>query len=245
MTALSLATNDPADRLHVAIIMDGNGRWAKQRGLPRTAGHRQGAEAVRRAVQAAVKLEIGTLTLFGFSAENWKRPLGEVTDLMGLLRFYLRSELEELHEQQVRLAVIGERDRLPDDVRRQIAEAEERTAGNSRLLMQVALSYGARQEMTRAARALAQAVAEGRLSVAEIDEQTFATQLFTASVPDPDIILRTSGEQRLSNFLLWQSAYSELIFIDKYWPDFGEADLAAAVAELQSRDRRFGALAKA
>ncbi|GAB5469003.1 MAG: isoprenyl transferase [Rhodospirillales bacterium] len=231
--------------LHVAIIMDGNGRWAKRRGLPRTAGHRQGAEAVRRTVEAAVELEIGTLTLFGFSAENWKRPVGEVTDLMGLLRLYLKSELDELHRQGVRLSVIGERDRLPRDVAKLIAEAEERTSSNERLALQIALSYGGRQEIVRATQTLAAAVAEGRVRADEIDETLFTAHLFTASVPDPDIVLRTSGEQRLSNFLLWQSAYSELIFIDKLWPDFDRDDLVAAVAELNARDRRFGAVASA
>ena len=237
----------PADPtgLHVAIIMDGNGRWAMRRGLPRTTGHRQGAEAVRRTVEGAVELGISTLTLFGFSAENWKRPAGEVTDLMGLLRLYLKSEIEQLHRQQVRLTVIGERSRLPGDVTRLIADAEARTRHNARLLLQIALSYGGRQEILSAARALAQAVAEGRLAAADIDEAVFEQQLFTARVRDPDIILRTSGEQRLSNFLLWQCAYSELMFIDKLWPDFDRDDLAAAVAELRVRNRRFGAVATA
>ena len=245
MSALSIAKSVESSDLHVAIIMDGNGRWAKQRGLPRTAGHRQGAEAARRAVEAAVELGIETLTLFGFSSENWKRPVGEVSDLMGLLRFYLKNEMEELHKQQVRLVVIGERDRLPPDVTKLISEAETRTRHNGRLFLQIALSYGGRQEILEATRALARAVAEGRLSAEAIDEEAFVQHLFTARVRDPDIVLRTSGEQRLSNFLLWQSAYSELMFIDKLWPDFDRDDLAAALAELHLRDRRYGAVATA
>lgn len=245
MSALSIASNGEDPGLHVAIIMDGNGRWAERYGLPRTAGHRKGAEAVRRSVEAAVELGLDTLTLFGFSSENWKRPLGEISDLMALLRFYLKSEIDELHRQKVRLSVIGERERLPDDVTALIAAAERRTSGNGRLLLQVALSYGARQEIVSAARALAQRVVRGELRPEDIDEDAVSTHLFTAAVRDPDLILRTSGEQRLSNFLLWQSAYSELVFIDKLWPDFGRDDLAAAVAELQSRERRFGALATA
>jgi len=245
VSALKIVEPAESPALHVAVIMDGNGRWARRRGLPRSAGHRKGAEAVRRTVEAAVQLGIGTLTLFGFSAENWKRPVGEVSDLMGLLRFYLKNELQELDEQNVRLAVIGERERLPGDVIRLICAAEAQTSRNDRLLLQIALSYGGRQEILSAARALARDVAAGRLRVEEINEEAFSRQLFTASVRDPDIVVRTSGEQRLSNFLLWQSAYSELMFIDKLWPDFDREDLAAAVAELQVRDRRFGAVATA
>ncbi len=248
MSARSLARQEPEGPyggLHIAIIMDGNGRWAKRRGLPRTAGHRKGAEAVRRAVEGAVELGIATLTLFGFSAENWKRPVGEVTDLMSLLRIYLESEIDELDKQGVRLSVIGERRRLPTDVTRLIEQGEERTKGNRRLLLQVALSYGGRQEILEATRALAREVLEGSMTVEEIDEEAFSRHLFTASVNDPDIVLRTSGEKRLSNFLLWQSAYSEFIFIDKLWPDFTRDDLAEALAELQVRERRYGALATA
>ncbi len=245
MSALKVAPQDAQTGLHVAIIMDGNGRWAKRRGLPRTAGHRKGAEAVRRAVEAAVSLRISSLTLFGFSSENWKRPVGEVSDLMALLRFYLESEIAELDRQQVRLSVIGERQRLPGDVIDLISRAEQKTKNNERLLLQVAISYGGRQEILEATRTLAREVAAGRMTAEEIDEEAFVRHLFTASVRDPDIVLRTSGEQRLSNFLLWQSAYSEFIFIDKLWPDFTYDDLAAAVAELQVRERRFGALATA
>jgi undecaprenyl diphosphate synthase len=228
---------------HVAIIMDGNGRWATRRGLPRTAGHRQGAEAARQVVEAAIDLGIANLTLFSFSSENWKRPRLEVMDLMGLLRRYLQSEIAELHKNGVRLTIIGERARLPDDIQRLVAEGERQTAGNRRLRLIMALSYGARQELVLAARRLAEAVAAGRLAPGEIDEARFAGELFCAEVPDPDLVIRTSGEQRLSNFMLWQAAYSELLFVDKLWPDFGKEDLAAAVAEYVQRDRRYGATA--
>ncbi len=226
---------------HVAIIMDGNGRWAKARGLPRTAGHRQGAEAVRRTVRASVELGISYLTLFGFSSENWKRPLGEVEDLMGLLRRYLRSEIAELHGEGVRVRMIGDRSRLAGDIVRQIEEAERRTADNRRLTLTVALSYGARQEITSAARELAEAVAAGRLLPQEIDEKRFAAALYTHGLPDPDLIIRTSGEKRISNFLLWQIAYSEFVFLDRLWPDFGKGDLLTAISEFQRRERRYGA----
>jgi len=239
MTTLSAR---PVPR-HVAIIMDGNGRWATRRGLPRTAGHKQGAEAARRAVEAAIDLGIANLTLFSFSSENWKRPRTEVLDLMGLLRRYLQSEIAELHKNGVRLTIIGERARLPDDIQRLVAEGERQTAGNRRLRLIMALSYGARQELVSAARRLAEEVAAGRLKPEQIDEARFAGQLFCADVPDPDLVIRTSGEQRLSNFLLWQAAYSELLFVDKLWPDFGKEDLAAAVAEYVQRDRRYGATA--
>jgi undecaprenyl diphosphate synthase len=226
---------------HVAIIMDGNGRWARARGLPRTAGHRKGAEAVRRAVSCADELGIGYLTLYGFSSENWKRPATEVQDLMGLLRRYLQSDLTKLHKNGVRLRVIGERYRLPPDIVRMIEDAEGMTAGNHGLNLTVALSYGGRQEILGAARRLAEAAAEGRLDPGDIDEAAFSAQLATADMPDPDLVIRTSGEQRISNFLLWQSAYSELIFIDKLWPDFSKEDFALAISEFQQRDRRYGA----
>jgi undecaprenyl diphosphate synthase len=226
---------------HVAIIMDGNGRWAAQRGLPRTAGHRQGAEAARRTVEGAIELGIPYMTLFSFSSENWKRPADEVRDLMGLLRRYLQSEIAELHKNGVRLLVIGDHEPLPDDIRRLIAEAESRTRENTRLNLTMALSYGGRQEIVAAARALARQVAEGRLDPEAIDEASFAGRLFTAGIPDPDLVIRTSGEQRISNFLLWQSAYSELVFVDTLWPDFSGDDLALAIKEYQRRDRRYGA----
>ncbi len=230
--------------VHVAIIMDGNGRWARARGLARTRGHRAGAEAVKRSVTGAIELGIPYLTLFGFSSENWRRPAAEVEDLMGLLRRYLQSEIAELHKNGIRLRVIGERDRLPTDVVTQISEAESLTAAGDRLNLTIAISYGGRQEIVNAAWRLAEAVAAGRLDAADIDEAMFASELFTAGLPDPDLLIRTSGEQRISNFLLWQSAYSELMFIDKLWPDFDKEDLADAVREFQQRDRRYGATAE-
>ncbi len=229
---------------HVAVIMDGNGRWANARGMPRTLGHRQGAEAVRRCITGAMELGIPFLTLFGFSSENWRRPVSEVTDLMGLLRRFLQSELAEIHKNGIRLRVIGDRTRLPDDIARLIEDAEGRTRDNQRLNLTVALSYGGRQEIAEAARRLALAVRDGDLQPEEIDEDLFAQGLLTAGIPDPDLLIRTSGEQRLSNFLLWQAAYSELIFVDKLWPDFDKSDLLAAVEEYRRRDRRYGAAAE-
>ncbi len=227
--------------LHVAIIMDGNGRWAKARGLPRTIGHQRGAEAVRRTVMGAVELDISHLTLFGFSSENWKRPASEIDDLMALLRFYLRSEIAELDRNGVRIRVIGDRDRLADDIVALIDEAETRTRNNVRLNLAVALSYGGRAEIARAARRLAQAVEAGELAVDEINEAVFARRLLTVDMPDPDLVIRTSGEKRISNFLLWQSAYAELVFMDRLWPDFTKDDLEDAIREFHRRDRRYGA----
>jgi len=226
---------------HVAIIMDGNGRWAKARGLPRTAGHRKGAEAVRRTVEAAIELGISYLTLFGFSSENWKRPATEIEDLMGLLRRYLQAELKRLHKESIRLRVIGDRTRLPPDVVRQITDAETLTQGGHRLNFTIAISYSGRQDILAAARALARAAAAGQVDPDAIDEARFSAALSTNGIPDPDLLIRTSGEQRISNFLLWQSAYSELVFFNKLWPDFDKQDLADAVREFQTRDRRYGA----
>lgn len=226
---------------HVAIIMDGNGRWAKARGLPRTAGHKKGVDAVRRTVEAARELGIGTLTIFSFSSENWRRPEEEISDLMGLLRFYLRSEVAELHRAGIRLRVIGDRKRLSDDINRLIANAEEMTRDNRVMTLVVALSYGSRLEIVHAARRLAEEVAAGRLSPDAIDENTLSARLYTADIPDPDLIIRTSGEKRISNFLLWQAAYAELVFVDTLWPDFTKRDLEAAIEEFHRRERRFGA----
>jgi undecaprenyl diphosphate synthase len=226
---------------HVAIIMDGNGRWAEARGLPRPAGHRRGAEALRDAVSAAIELGISYLTVYAFSSENWTRPAGEVDGLMRLLRRYLRSEIAELHKNGVRMRFIGERGRLPADVVDLIEEAEVRTADNERLVLVVALSYGGRQELVAAVRRLAEAVQVGHLTPNELDERRVAAELGTVGIPDPDLIIRTGGEQRISNFLLWQSAYSELLFIDKLWPDFSKEDLAKAIHEYQKRHRRYGA----
>lgn len=226
--------------VHVAIIMDGNGRWAKARGLPRTAGHKRGAESVRRVVKAAQKLGISYLTLYAFSSENWKRPAGEVSDLMGLLRIYLRNEVKELHKNGVRLRIIGDRSRLGDDINLLIDQSETQTAGNTVMTLVLALSYGGRQELVLAARALARDVADGRLSAEDIDEDALGARLFTTDIPDPDVIIRTSGEKRISNFLLWQCAYAELVFVDTLWPDFDQADLEAALADFHGRERRYG-----
>jgi undecaprenyl diphosphate synthase len=232
---------DAPPPVHVAIIMDGNGRWANARGLPRTIGHQRGADAVRRTVVGAAELGIAYLTLYGFSSENWKRPAAEIDDLMALLRFYLRSEIAELHRNGVRVRVIGDRERLASDIVALIGEAEQRTSGNARLNLTVALSYGGRSEIALAARRLAEAARAGRLEPADIDEAAFASHLLTVGIPDPDLVIRTSGEKRISNFLLWQSAYAELVFLDRLWPDFTKDDLADAIREYHRRDRRYGA----
>jgi undecaprenyl diphosphate synthase len=226
---------------HIAIIMDGNGRWAQARGLPRIAGHRHGAEAARRAVTAAAELGVPYLTLFGFSSENWRRPSGEIQDLMGLLRHYLRGEIAELHRNGVRLRVIGELGRLDPDILEMIERAEAMTRDNARITVTIALSYGGRAEIVAAVRAIAQRVQSGSLAAAAIDEDCFARYLFTADLPDPDLLIRTSGEQRISNFLLWQSAYSEFVFTKTLWPDFSKHDLEEAIDEFCGRDRRYGA----
>ena len=206
------ASPDRAVPVHVGVIMDGNGRWASARGLPRAEGHRRGAESARQVIKEAARLGVGYLTLFGFSSENWKRPSGEVTDLMGLLRLYLRKELADLHKQGVRFRVIGERSRLPSDVQDLVATAEARTKDNTGLTLVVALSYGGRAEIVNAARALAEKARAGAIDPADIDETVFAGHLETADIPDPDLLIRTSGEQRISNFLLWQCAYTEFVF---------------------------------
>jgi len=226
---------------HVAIIMDGNGRWAKSRGLPRVEGHRRGVEAARKVVQAAPDLGIGYLTLFGFSSENWQRPQDEVRDLMGLLRLYLRNEVTNLHKNGARLRIIGDRSRLSDDIRTLIENAEALTQANTRLQLIIALSYGARAEIVAAARRLAEAAKDGRLDPAQIDEAVFDRELLTADIPDPDLLIRTSGELRLSNFLLWQCAYTELVFTERLWPDFDRSDLEQAIEEFHRRERRYGA----
>jgi len=227
--------------VHVAVIMDGNGRWAASRHLPKIAGHREGARAVRRTIEAAMESGVAWLTIYAFSSENWRRPRGEVLDLTGLLRQYLKSELAELKENGVRLRIIGDRTRFDPDIQTELARAEVETAANARLNLTVALSYGARSEIAAAARTLAEAVRDGRLDAAGIDEASVAGALATAGIPDPDLIIRTSGEQRLSNFLLWQAAYAELVFLDVLWPDFSAEHFAAALAEYARRERRFGA----
>ena len=230
----------PPSPEHVAIIMDGNGRWAAARGLPRLAGHRAGVQAVRRTIEAAVAAGVGWLTLYAFSSENWRRPAAEVLDLTGLLRHFLKSEIAELHAKGVRLRFIGDRVRFERDIQMDLAQTERDTAGNTRLNLVIALSYGARAEIAAAARAAAEAVRDG-LDPASLDESGFARFLSTSGIPDPDLIIRTSGEQRLSNFLLWQSAYAELVFLDTLWPDFGVSQFTAALAEFARRERRFGA----
>jgi undecaprenyl diphosphate synthase len=222
---------------HVAIIMDGNGRWAAARGLPRVVGHREGVKAVRRTVEAALAQGVKFLTLFAFSSENWRRPQAEITDLTGLLRQYLRSELNELHEKGVRLRVIGERDRFGPNLSSELAEAEARTLANEKLTLVMALSYGGRADIVEAAK---RAIAAG-LNPDELNEQSFAALLATDGIPDPDLLIRTSGEERISNFLLWQTAYAELYFTDILWPDFGPESFAQAVQEFARRERRFGA----
>ena len=231
----------PPPPAHVAIIMDGNGRWAKARGLPRIAGHRRGAEAVRRTVKAAAGFGIAYLTLFGFSSENWKRPVDEVDDLMGLLRHYIRAEIAELHANGVRVRVIGDRTRLAADIVSLIDNAETLTARNGGLTLTIALSYGSRAEIAAAARAIAAAVRAGKLEPDAVDEALFERHLLTAGIPDPDLVIRTSGEQRMSNFLLWQTAYAELVFTPTLWPDFGAAELETALREYHGRERRYGA----
>ena len=227
---------------HVAIIMDGNGRWAAQRGLPRVEGHRRGVEALRRTVRAAGDLGIDYLTIFSFSSENWSRPPAEVGELMSLLRRFVRNDLAELHKSNVRVRIIGERDGLEPDIARLLHEAEELTRANTGLMLVVAFNYGARQEIARAARRLARAARDGRLDPEAVTAEQLASFLDAPDLPDPDLIIRTSGEQRLSNFLLWQAAYSELVFLPIHWPDFDRAVLEQALAEYSRRERRFGGL---
>jgi undecaprenyl diphosphate synthase len=241
--ARPVGADRPSPPVHVAIIMDGNGRWAKARMLPRTEGHRQGIEAARRTIQAAADLGIGYITLYGFSSENWKRPTAEVNYLMGLLRYYLRNETAQLHQDGVRVRIIGDREKLDPDLVALIDKVEGDTGGNTRLQLIVALSYGSRSEIAAAARRIAEQVRAGVLAPEAISEDVFADHLATAGIPDPDLVVRTSGEQRLSNFLLWQSAYAELVFTDVLWPDFTKADLEEAVREFHRRERRYGAAA--
>jgi undecaprenyl diphosphate synthase len=227
---------------HVAIIMDGNGRWAAARGLPRSEGHRRGVEALRRTVRAAGELGIRFLTIFSFSSENWLRPPAEVRELMGLLRRFIRNDLAELHRNNVCVRVIGERVDLDPEIGRLLQEAEDLTRDNSGLILVVAFNYGARQEIARAARRAAEDVAAGKIRPDQISAEALSLYLDAPDVPDPDLIIRTSGEQRLSNFLMWQAAYSELVFVPIYWPDFDRAALEDAILEFRRRERRFGGL---
>ncbi|HXW71192.1 MAG TPA: isoprenyl transferase [Methylocella sp.] len=226
--------------VHVGIIMDGNGRWAARRGLPRVEGHRRGVEALRETVRAAIDVGLHYLTVYSFSMENWNRPAEEVADLMGLLKRFVRKDLRELKDAGVKVRVIGKRDNLDPDIRALLAEAENTTKANTRLNLVVAFNYGGRQEIVAAARHLAEAVAAGLINASDINEATLARHLDTSGIPDPDLIIRTSGEQRLSNFLMWQAAYSEFIFMPMHWPDFDRKAFMAAIAEYSGRERRFG-----
>ncbi|KJS37752.1 MAG: UDP pyrophosphate synthase [Hyphomonas sp. BRH_c22] len=227
---------------HVAIIMDGNGRWAKARGLPRAAGHERGVEALRRTVEAAGNLGIRYLTVFSFSTENWRRPAAEVNALFSLLKAYVQRDLSRLKREGVRVRIIGLRDGLPADVAALVDKAERETAANDTFFLTIAFNYGGREEIARAARGVAEAVAEGRMKAEEVTEATFSGFLDTDGMPDPDLLIRTSGEYRLSNFLLWQCAYSELVFMDVLWPDFDQACLEDALTKYRERERRFGAV---
>ncbi|WP_376710023.1 isoprenyl transferase [Pseudochrobactrum lubricantis] len=231
-----------SDPRHIAIIMDGNGRWAKARGLPRVAGHKAGVDALRGIVRAAGDKGLEFLTLFAFSSENWSRPNSEVTELMGLLKLFIRRDLNKLHSQNVRVRIIGARDDLASDICVLLNEAEKLTAANSGLTLVIAFNYGARDELARAMRQIAEAVAAGQMKPDAITAEMISERLDTADIPDPDLIIRTSGEMRLSNFLLWQAAYSEFLFAPEYWPDFKPAHLFAAIDEYRKRVRRFGGL---
>lgn len=228
--------------VHVAIIMDGNGRWAAARGLPRFEGHRRGMEALRRAVRAAQDLGVRYLTVFSFSSENWARPPAEVQFLMGLLKRFVRNDLADLHANNVRVRVVGSRAGIADDINALLDEAEALTRGNQSLDLIVAFNYGSRQELVEAARRLAAEAVAGRLAPSAIDADAIARALWTADIPDPDLIIRTSGEQRLSNFLLWQAAYAEFVFLTSHWPDFDHAAFVGAIEEFRGRERRFGGL---
>ena len=227
---------------HIGVIMDGNGRWAAARGLPRLEGHRRGVEALRRTVDAAAALGIRFLTVYSFSSENWTRPIQEVSDLLALLKRFIRKDLADLHRNNVRVRVIGERDRLPPDICQLLREAEDLTRANGGLVLVVAFNYGGRQEIAGAVRRIAERVKAGEIDVDAIDPELIAAHLDTVGIPDPDLIIRTSGEQRLSNFLMWQAAYAEFVFLPGHWPEFDRASLEAAVLAYMSRERRFGGI---
>jgi undecaprenyl diphosphate synthase len=227
---------------HVAIIMDGNGRWAARRGLPRSAGHKAGVEALRRAVRAASELGISYLTIFSFSSENWSRPAGEVSFLMGLLRRFIRQDVAELHKSGVRIKVIGGRDDLDPGIRYLLEDAENLTAANDRLTLVIAFNYGSRQELARAVARIAARIARGEVMETDVSPALIEASLDTAGIPAPDLLIRTGGEQRISNFLLWQMAYTEFVFMDEFWPDFSAETFSRAVAQFQQRERRFGGL---
>jgi undecaprenyl diphosphate synthase len=227
---------------HVAIIMDGNGRWAQQRGLPRTMGHRAGMETLRQTIETASHLGIGHLTLFGFSSENWKRPAAEVQELMGLLKYFVRRDLVELHKANVRIRIIGSREGLEENILKLLGESEKLTAENTGLKLTIAFNYGGRDEISRAARQLVEKVRKGELAAGDINEHSFAACLDTSGLPEPELVIRTGGEQRISNFLIWQMAYSELVFVPQFWPDFSAEVFREALDEYRQRDRRFGGL---
>jgi undecaprenyl diphosphate synthase len=227
---------------HIAIIMDGNGRWAKERGLPRARGHRAGAESVREVMEACKELGVKYLTLYAFSSENWSRPEAEVDALMALLDRFLDEKAAELEKQNVRLQAIGQIERLPEKTRRHLERIQEQTKDNDSMTLVLALSYGGREEITAAARSLAQSAVDGKIKPEDIDCELFSNHLYTKDIPDPDLLIRTSGEMRISNFLLWQISYSEIVIVKKMWPDFRQGDLFAAVEEYKKRHRRFGAL---
>jgi undecaprenyl diphosphate synthase len=236
-----MATHPEIPR-HIAIIMDGNGRWAKERGHPRLEGHRAGAESVREVMEACIERGVEYLTLYAFSSENWSRPATEVSALMTLLDRFLKEKGKDLDRQNVRLLAIGQLDRLPAKTRALIEKIQVRTADNTKMTLVLALSYGGREEIVAAARSLATDAVAGKISPAEIDAELFASRLQTAGIPDPDLLIRTSGEMRISNFLLWQISYAEIVIVKKFWPDFRQSDLSEAVQEYQRRHRRFGAL---
>lgn len=233
-----------ADLSHIAIIMDGNGRWAKQRGLPRQIGHERGVEALRRVVEACRDIGLSYLTVFSFSSENWKRPAAEVSALFGLLRLYVKQDLARLKADGVSVKVVGRRDGLPKDILDLLDHAVSETQSNSKFTLNIAFNYGARDEIVAACKTLADRVADGKLSSDEITEGLFSETLWTGNTPDPELLIRTSGEYRISNFLLWQIAYSELVFMDVFWPDFSEQHLKAAIQIYRDRDRRFGGLSE-
>jgi undecaprenyl diphosphate synthase len=243
-TTSATSAPDPKGQagLHVAIVMDGNGRWAKRRGLPRTVGHQAGAEALKRIVQASPELGIGWLTVFGFSTENWSRPVAEVAELMALPQRYFRSDLPRLEREGVRVRVIGREDGLSRDLLAMCREAEARTSHNKSLFLTIAFNYGGQADIADAARRFAEEVAAGRAKPSDLDEAAFARRLSTAGLPPPDLIVRPSGEQRLSNFVLWEAAYAEFVFQDVLWPDYAPEHLKAAIAEYHTRDRRYGAV---
>jgi undecaprenyl diphosphate synthase len=226
---------------HVAIIMDGNGRWAKAHHLPKFAGHKKGANAVRGIVEACCDLDIKYLTLYAFSSENWKRPIEEVNDLMGLLKLYLKKEINELHRKNIRISFIGSRDRLSENIISLIEDAEEKTKNNDKIRLTLALNYGAQEEIVAATRKIAEKVKNGTLDIDHIDGDLFSQNLYTSDIPTPDLIIRTSGEKRLSNFMLWQAAYAEFVFQDVLWPDYTKEHLSKAIDEYCERDRRYGA----